>query len=449
MKRSILENPKQERKASTKLGIKDGWVTAQWKNRLTKFYRSLIPANVAVENQIWLTTPEEITHFAERLKDDNEDFSHLEYICFTESLADIYDIFDFFADLNRKTGLFTKVIYCNYNWLWSPIFSLSGSLGFSRQRELSNFYRKADIDCFMEMAGWENVKTIQKYLLPVKVPFIGEFFDSFLIKLPLLRIFSLIDVFVARKSAEFQSQQDYSVTILIPCRNEEDNVEAAIKRTPIFGSRLEFLFINDKSTDRTEEIILNMQASLPDKNIVLVQGRGKGKGEAVREGMKFATGDMCMILDADLTVIPEDLPQFYEPMRSRRADFIHGSRLVYPQEEEAMRFANILGNVGFSILFSYILDQRTTDTLCGTKVYWRKDWPIFEEMKQVLENSDVWGDYNLIFGAARFGLKTAQLPVRYFERLAGTTKMTKRFKNGLIMLKVAWYALWQVKFISE
>jgi glycosyltransferase involved in cell wall biosynthesis len=242
--------------------------------------------------------------------------------------------------------------------------------------------------------------------------------------------------------------EDHSTTVLIPCKNEEDNIRAAVKRMPDFGKSVELLFINDKSTDRTEEEIHLCQKEYPDKKIVLVQGKGLGKGEAVRTGMKVATGDICMILDADLTVIPEDLPHFYEAINFRRADFVHGTRFVYSQEEGAMRFANIIGNTGFSIIFSYILEQRTSDTLCGTKVFWRRDWPIFEETKEILQNSDLWGDYNLIFGASRFGLKIGQLPVRYFERLEGITKMNKRIKNGLIMIRVAWHALWSVKFVN-
>jgi hypothetical protein len=163
--------------------------------------------------------------------------------------------------------------------------------------------------------------------------------------------------------------------------------------------------------------------------------------------MKHATGEICMILDADLTVIPEDLPQFYEAMRHRWADFIHGTRLVYAQEEQAMRAANIVGNVAFSQLFTYILGVRTTDTLCGTKVFWRRDWPTFEETRLLLGDADVWGDYNLIFGASQFGLKVSQLPVRYFERLEGVTKMNKRIKNGLIMLRVSWLALLKLRFM--
>jgi hypothetical protein len=153
-----------------------------------------------------------------------------------------------------------------------------------------------------------------------------------------------------------------------------------------------------------------------------------------------------MILDADLTVIPEDLPQFYQAMIARRADFIHGTRLVYPLEEDSMRFANIIGNVAFSLLFTFILDQRTTDTLCGTKVFWRRDWPKFEESREILGDADVWGDYNLILGAGKYGLKLAQLPVHYFERLEGLTKMTSRLRNATIMGRVCWLALWKVKF---
>ncbi len=448
MKRSILENPKTDKSPSINLGKKDGIITPYWRKRLLKLFRSFIPSHIRKEEQIWLTTPEEIVAFSQRIKNCNEDFSSIQYICITETIADIYDIIDFFNLLREKTNPFVKIIYLNYNWLWSPLFGISSSIGFSRQRSLENFYRESDVDCFLDIAGWENFKKIKQYFLPAKIPAIGDFFDSFLVKLPLLRNLALITVFMARKSSDSQGQE-YSTSVLIPCRNEEDNIEAVVQRMPDFGKSIDLVFINDKSTDTTEEKILTYQKLFPEKNIVLVQGKGQGKGEAVREGMKYATGDICMILDADLTVIPEDLPQFYEAMKLRRADFLHGTRLVYPQEEEAMKFANIVGNIGFSIVFTYILDQRTTDTLCGTKVYWRKDWPIFEEMKSVLQNSDLWGDYNLIFGAARYGLKIAQLPVRYFERLEGTTKMNKRIRNGLIMLRVAWHALWKVKFISH
>ncbi len=447
MSRSILSNPKLSKHASIQLGSQEGLITPSWRKRISKFYKSIIPSHIDMSKQLWLITPQDIVEFSEKLKDDNHDLSSIEYVCIVETIADIYDIIDFFSRLNKKLSDNAKVLCTNFNWIWAPLFRISGLLGFSRDRTFGNFVRDDDLNCFLDMSGWESVKKMKRYILPAEVPVLSAIFDSFLVKLPVFKAFAVNTFFIARKCSGGKTD-DHSVTVFIPCKNEEDNIEAAVSRLPSFGKSIEMLFINDKSDDGTENEILRCQNKFPEKNIVLVQGKGAGKGEAVREGMKQATGDICMILDADLTVIPEDLPQFYDALNSRRADFIHGSRFVYSQEKGAMRFANIIGNSVFSIFFSYILEQRTTDTLCGTKVFWRRDWPIFEEMKEILKNTDIWGDYNLIFGASRFGLKISQLPVRYFERLEGITKMNKRLKNGLVMLKVAWHALWSVKFVS-
>ncbi|MBD3308946.1 glycosyltransferase [candidate division KSB3 bacterium] len=444
-KRSVFENPKSQQKISLQIGEKEGRFTTLWRRRVRRFYASIIPSHISESQQLWLITPQEVVNFVERLRQPEYDVSSIEYVCILETIADIYDIMEFFSLLRKKLADHARIIYFNHNWKWFPIFKIAGLWGLCRKRAFGNLYHTSDLDCFADMSGLENVKKIPRYLLPFALPGIGKFFDSFLAKLPVCRAFTLITVFIARKAVD-HSNQEHSVTVLIPCKNEENNVEAAIKRMPAFGKSLEILFINDKSTDRTEETILHCQNNFLEKNIQLAQGKGQGKGEAIRTGMKEATGDICMILDADLTVIPEDLPQFYDAMNLRRADFLYGTRLVYPQEEEAMRFANTVGNVGFSMIFSYILEQRVTDTLCGTKVFWRRDWPIFEETRWILDNYDLWGDYNLIFGAAYYGLKLGELPVRYFNRLEGMTKMEKRIKNGMIMLKVAWQALWKIKF---
>lgn len=446
MNRSILDNPKKNQKITVGLGERDGFITPFWRKRIINFYRSIIPSHIKGAKQIWLNTPEDILNFLENLKDPKSDLSQIEYVCITGTISDIYDTVDFFSSLKKKLPDHAKVIYSNYNWRWEYIFKLSALLGFSKKHPWGNLFRDNDLDCFLEMAGWENVQRINRYLIPFELKIIGTLLDG-IVKLPILRAFSLNTIFIARKRNE-TPPKECSITVLVPCKNEEENIEAIVKRMPQFGKSIELLFINDKSVDGTEQRICEFQKMYPTKNIKLVQGDGKGKGEAIREGIKKATSEICMILDADLSVIPEDLPQFYEAIISRRADFLNGTRMVYPQENEAMKPANILGNFAFSTIFSYILGQRITDTLCGTKVFWRRDWPIFEEMKSILKNTDVWGDYNLIFGASRFGLKIGELPVRYFQRLQGITKMTKRIKNGLIMLRVAWHALWKVKFFT-
>ncbi|GEM_PF-3384436 len=446
MARSILDNPKSSRKLVVDRNEKDGFITKYWQRKVKKSYESIIPSGTPSERQIWLNSSEDILGFLDKLESPDTDFSSIEYVCIPGTISDIYDIVDFLSNLKNKLPDHAKLIYSNYNWKLEYLFKLSALIGFSKKGPWGNFYRDDDLDCFLEMSGWENVQRINRYILPFEVGIIGKIIDL-VAKLPFFRNFSLNTIFIARKKNEFVNKE-HSVTVLVPCRNEEGNIEAIIKRMPEFGKSLEILFINDKDTDNTEEQILRCQKEYSHKNIRLIHGPGKGKCEAVWEGMKYATGDICMILDADISVIPEDLPQFYYALNSRRADFLHGTRMVYPQEGDAMRPANLLGNIFFSILFSYILNQRITDTLCGTKVFWRRDWHVFEEMKNILKNIDMWGDYNLIFGAARFGLKIGELPVRYFQRLEGLTKVTKRIKNGLTLLRIAWYAFWEIKFLG-
>ena len=446
MTRTILENPKTAQQNTMQLEEKSGFITPYWMKKVENFYRSIIPSHIGKDKQIWLYTSEDVVDFVNKIKDQNYNISNIQYICIVGTISGVYDIFDFFTDLKNKLPEDAKIIYSNYNWRLEPAFKLSAFLGFSRKSIWGAYYRNEDLDCFLNMSGWENVFQMNRYLLPFELGFITKIFD-FLVRLPLLDCFALNTIFIARTKNE-KKYEDHSVTVLVPCKNEEENIEAIVKRTPEIGKNTELLFINDNSTDKTEEKILQLQKQLPEKNIRIVQGEGKGKGEAVRVGMKEAKGDICMVLADDLSVIPEDLPQFYDAINSRRADFINGTRMIYHQEDEAMKLANLVGNYFFSFVFSYILEQRITDTLCGTKVFWRKDWPAFEEMRSILKNKDVWGDYNLIFGAARFGLKMGELPVRYFQRLKGLTKMTKRIKNGFIMLRVAWYALWQIKFFG-
>ncbi|MCP4652144.1 MAG: glycosyltransferase family 2 protein [Candidatus Omnitrophica bacterium] len=446
-KRSILENPKSDQRVLLDPDIKDGLLSKGWRSRVVDFYKSIIPSHSKPQNQLWLKTPQDVAGFCEKLNSDDCDLSSLNYICICDTIADIYDIVDFLNKLHIKLPNRAKIIYLNYNWKLTFLFRLSGLLGFSRNRKFGDFYRDKDLDDFFQIAGWENVKRIRRYMLPIRVPILSIFFDNLLVRLPILNILALNTFFVARKS-HIKETREHSVSVLVPCKNEEGNIAAIVERMPDFSSHLEIVFINDKSSDGTEKKIIDVQAT-SQRSITLVHGAGNGKKAAVAEGVKHACGDICMILDADLTVIPEDLPQFYEALKSHRADFVHGTRFVYRYESGAFRFANIIGNMFFSAIFSYIVDQRMTDTLCGTKAFWRSDWPLFEETRLILGDRDLWGDYNLIFGASRYGLKIAQLPVRYFERLQGVTKMNKRIRNGLVMFRVACEALWKIKFINE
>jgi glycosyltransferase involved in cell wall biosynthesis len=161
-----------------------------------------------------------------------------------------------------------------------------------------------------------------------------------------------------------------------------------------------------------------------------------GKGDAVRKGFAAATGDVLFILDADLTVPPEDLPKFLEPIATGKADFVNGTRLVYPLEDEAMGPINLFGNKFFGLVFTWLLDQRIKDTLCGTKVLRKRDYEVLAANRSYFGDFDPFGDFDLLFGAARLGLRIVEVPVRYRRRVAGFSKV-QVFKHGLLLLRMS------------
>jgi glycosyltransferase involved in cell wall biosynthesis len=255
--------------------------------------------------------------------------------------------------------------------------------------------------------------------------------------MPIARQLALVHFVVGRPAPEGAPRVEPSTTVVCPCRNERGNIRDAVARTPQLGSRTELLFVDGNSTDGTvEEIEAVIQEYRGPLEIRLLhQGDGKGKGDAVRKGFAAATGDVLMILDADLTVPPEDLPKFYRALFRGKGDFINGVRLVYPMEGQAMRFLNLLGNKFFSSALSWVLEQPIKDSLCGTKVLYRRDYQRIADNRNFFGDFDPFGDFDLLFGAARLNMKIADLPVRYRARTYGDTKID-RFRNGFMLLRM-------------
>jgi glycosyltransferase involved in cell wall biosynthesis len=236
------------------------------------------------------------------------------------------------------------------------------------------------------------------------------------------------------------------VSVIVPARNEQGNIEQIFERTPEMGAGTELIFVEGHSTDDTYGAIERAIAAHPERRCRLLRQTGKGKGDAVRLGFAHATGDALMILDADLTVAPEELPRFFEALRSGKGEFINGVRLVYPMQQRAMRFLNLVGNKFFSMAFSWLLDQPVKDTLCGTKVLWREDYELIAANRAYFGDFDPFGDFDLLFGAARLKRKILDLPIRYRERTYGTTNI-QRWKHGWLLFKMALFAAWRIKFI--
>jgi glycosyltransferase involved in cell wall biosynthesis len=252
--------------------------------------------------------------------------------------------------------------------------------------------------------------------------------------------------FIVARPLPLPSAGNETVSVVIAARNEAGNIEKIFERVPEMGGGTEIVFVEGGSTDDTYEVIQAAIARHPERGCRLYRQPGKGKGDAVREGFRRSTGDVLMILDADLTVAPEDLPKFFDALISGRGEFVNGVRLVYPMEERAMRLFNLAGNKFFSWAFSWLLGQPIKDTLCGTKVLRRETYDEIAANRAAFGDFDPFGDFDLIFGAARLNLKIAEMPIRYRERTYGETNI-RRWTHGWLLLRMVVFAMSRIKFV--
>ncbi len=335
-----------------------------------------------------------------------------------------------------------RLVITTYNTLWHPVLSLLTVLGLRAPQPDLNWLSAADTRNLAELAGWEIIKSEGRILVPTPIPVVSEFLNRCIA--PLVPILCLTNIMVARKPRKLPGKP--SVSIIIPARNEAGNIPAAIKRIPPFAPDIEYIFIEGHSTDNTWSEIEKVKAGHPDKKIRIARQTCRGKGDAVRLGFSMATGDILMILDADLTMPPEDLPKFYRAVVDGRCDFANGCRLVYPMEKKAMQFLNLCANKLFGILFSWILGQPLKDTLCGTKVLTRKNYEAIAANRAYFGDFDPFGDFDLLFGADKLNLKIRDIPVRYRDRTYGSTNIS-RFRHGILLFRMVGFAARKLKFV--
>lgn len=338
----------------------------------------------------------------------------------------------------------TRLMITHYSALWQPTIVMMEKLGLKRKQPLAAWLAPEDIENLLRLAGFDVVRKNFKILCPIYIPLVAEFSNYILANLPFFWKLSLLEIVSARPTPEPEARREKSVTVLIPTHNERGNIRPALERVPMMGTHTEIIFVDGRSGDGTMDEIREQMKNFPDLDIVAYMQDGKGKGDAVRKGFGLAKGDILMILDADLTVPPEDLPKFYEAIVSGQGEFINGTRLVYPMEKQAMRFLNTLGNKFFSRAFTYLLEQRFKDTLCGTKVITRENYRKLAANRHYFGDFDPFGDFDLIFGAAKLNLKIVEVPIRYRARTYGDTSIS-RFRHGWILLKMCAFAFRKIK----
>jgi ubiquinone/menaquinone biosynthesis C-methylase UbiE len=366
-----------------------------------------------------------------------------DYVIMSDLVSSLWDVQQVFKNVMKISHKRSRIIITNSSYLWEPILKVAEFFKLKQKQPKQNWLSVEDITNLLQLEGFDVIRTERKILFPIGIPFLSTFFNSFLANLPLINRLCLTNIVIARPYLE--SVDDYSVSILIPARNERGNIEDAILRTPAFGSSQEFIFVEGHSSDDTFDKIISIKEKYPEKNIVAVQQTGKGKGNAVREGFDLASCDILMILDADLTMPPEDLVKYYNALASNKGEFINGCRLIYPMEKEAMRFLNLLANKFFGAFFSYIIGQKIKDTLCGTKVLFKEDYKRIARNRSFFGDFDPFGDFDLLFGASKLNLKIVDLPIRYKDRQYGSTQI-RRFVHGWLLIKMSLFVVRKLKF---
>jgi SAM-dependent methyltransferase len=379
---------------------------------------------------------------------DAHDLSGLEgpfdLIILSDLLNDLWDVQEVLEQVAQLSTARTRLVLNFYSRLWEPPLALARLAGLARPTLHQNWFTVSDVINLIELAGFERIRQWEEVLWPIGTPIVSPLANRYLVKVWPFRWMALTNFVLGRPQAQRRSALPI-VSVVVPARNEAGNIAQVFSRLPEMGAGTEIIFVEGHSKDDTFAVIQRECDSHPKRRCQLFQQSGAGKGDAVRLGYAHATGDVLMILDADLTVPPEDLPRFYEALQSGHGEFINGVRLVYPLEGEAMRFFNFIANKFFGLAFSWLLGQPIKDTLCGTKVLWKKDYELIAANRSHFGDLDPFGDFDLVFGAARLGLRIVDLPIRYRSRTYGTTNI-QRWRHGVLLLRMVVLAARRLKF---
>ncbi len=370
-----------------------------------------------------------------------------DYIIASDLIGYLEDIQTSFENLREVCHYRSRLLIAQYSNLWWPFLKFGEFIRMKQRQPIINWVGEQDLIHMLDLAGFEVIKKERRLLFPFYIPLVSWFLNKIIANLPLINYFCLAQCFILRRRADAGNQDEYSVSVIIPARNEKGNIEDAVKYIPVLGKSVEIIFVEGGSSDGTlEEIKKVADAYGKQKDISFYIQEGRGKYDAVKLGFERAKGEILIILDADLTVSPESLEKFYEVIKTHRADFVQGTRLIYPMENGAMPFLNYLANNFFGLSFSWLLGQHISDTLCGTKVIFKKDYEKIAANRRFFGNFDPFGDFDLIFGASKLNLKLVELPIHYRERKYGSTNI-RRFRHGLILLKMLWIGIRKFKLI--
>jgi len=466
---NVTEHLKKQEAFYNALPDNSTWASRHYRKLLARYYRFLVPADASIlevgcggGELLALLANRDVTGIdpSERqVKRAQQRLPHgvfvkqagellqmdrtFDFIILSDTINLAADVQAIFERLHSVAHSKTRLILNFHSNLWRPFLAVAKLLGLQTRHPASNWLTLNDVKNLLLLGEWEFLRAESRILVPLPMAGLDSVANRFLA--PVMPIFCL-SVFAIARPKQVGRKVDYSVSVIVPARNEAGNIRAAVSRLPVLGNGTELLFIEGGSRDDTWEEIQRVIHENPNRCIRALRQSGTGKGNAVREAFEAAGGEILMILDADLTMPPEELPKYYRAVASGKAEVANGVRLVYPMDAEAMQFFNLCANKLFSVVFSWLLGQPIKDTLCGTKVLFKCDYLKIAANRHYFGDFDPFGDFDLLFGAGRLNLKLVDIPVRYEGRSYGTTNI-QRWRHGALLLRMVLVAMRKLKFI--
>ncbi len=345
-----------------------------------------------------------------------------------ENCDDIYLLFNQVKEILSDNG---KLIVTSVNSKWNILISIFEKLNLKEPNETQSYIHTKKIRNIAEGAGFEFINSYTRQIFPFKLLTLGNFLNTILEALFSYLNFGIKSYIVLRKTGF--TKNNYSKSIIIPAKNEEGNLEPLISRIPR-NNKYEIVLSCGDSKDKTLEVANKIKNKENYFSIKVIEQTGNGKANAVWEALEKCTGEVIAILDADISVEPETIDDFFEIIDKNYGDFVNGTRLIYEIEKGSMRFINLIGNRLFQNIVGAIAKRPLTDSLCGTKVFKRDLVEKIKWWQNTFKMKDPFGDFDLLFTASYFSEKIIEYPIHYKTRTYGKTQIS-RFRDGYKLIR--------------
>jgi dolichol-phosphate mannosyltransferase len=217
------------------------------------------------------------------------------------------------------------------------------------------------------------------------------------------------------------------ISVVIPTKNEERTVGNVIKAVRPYCD--EVIVVDGHSNDRTQEVCLR-------EGVKFVLDNGKGKGDGIRTGIKSASGNVIVFIDADGSHEPSDIPKLVEPILNKKADLVVGCRMTGGSDElhgDIGKFIRFMGSMVITLIINYRWGVRLTDVQNGFRAIRRET-----ALNLNLVENDFTIEEEMVMKCLRKGYRVANIPTHEYVRKVGRSRIILKnvwFRFGWVVVK--------------